>query len=102
MLTVTGTVNLESEAEVARVRDILVRRAQRSRNDKGCLDYNFSVSVEDPTEVRVFEKWEDQDALDSHLKIQDDEFYEFLRTARISNAVVVISEISGEREMLRR
>lgn len=102
MLTVTGTIKIESKEEVDRITSALQRRAERSRHDEGCLDYVFSVSLEDPTEIRVFEKWESEEALNAHLQIPDEEFNEFLQTAKITSAIVLVSEISSEREMLRR
>ncbi len=102
MLTVTGTIKIENKEEVDRIIGTLQRRAERSRKDAGCLDYVFSISVEDPTELRVFEKWESEELLNAHLQIPDEEFNEFLQTAKIVSAVVLVSEISSEREMLRR
>ncbi len=102
MLIVTGTIEAESEAEIERVKDALVRRARRTRDHKGCLDYAFAVSLENPREVRLIEKWESEADLEAHLEIPDKEFEELIETARIRKATVVAGEVSGERELLSR
>lgn len=77
-------------------------RAQRSRKVKGNLDYSFSVSLEDPTEIRLTEKWESDELLQAHLQLPDEEFNQFIATAKIESAVVIANEVSSERELLKR
>jgi len=48
MLIVTGIIRVESEDELVGVKAALVKRAIKSRQDAGNIDYAFSVSVEDP------------------------------------------------------
>ncbi len=55
MLIITGTIKIESEEELARVKDALTRRAQRSRADEGNIDYVFSQNLEDPTHRKMGE-----------------------------------------------
>jgi len=102
MLIITGTIKLESEDEFARVRAALVRRAERSRADEGNLDYVFTQNLEDPTEIRLVEKWISEELLNAHLQQPDEEFNNIIATAKIDSAVVVASDINGERELLRR
>lgn len=102
MIVITGTVKLASEEEVERVREILVGRAVRSRAEEGNLDYLFSVSLEDPTEIRVIEKWESDEALRAHLAVPDPEFGELLANAEIESAVAVVHETSSERVLFER
>lgn len=47
MLIVTGVIRAESEEEIAKVKDALCRRAAKSRQDPGNIDYAFSISIED-------------------------------------------------------
>jgi quinol monooxygenase YgiN len=56
MIVITGIIKLESENELARVKEALIRRAIRSRADAGNIDYVFAQSLEDPTEIRLTEK----------------------------------------------
>lgn len=102
MIIVTGTVKVETLEEVERVKDVLNRRAARSRGDDGCLDYVFAQSLEDPTEIRVIEKWEDEEKLNAHLAIPDEEFNNLLATLKLTSAVVVANETASERELLKR
>jgi quinol monooxygenase YgiN len=102
MLIVSGTIKVASEEELARVQPALAGRAERSRRDAGCLDYAFSVSLDDPTEIRLIEKWASQADLDAHLAVPDPEFSELLATAQITAAVVTVADTSEEREMMRR
>ena len=53
MILITGTIKVETAAELERVKDALIRRAKRSRQDTGNIDYVFSTSLEDPLEVRL-------------------------------------------------
>ncbi len=102
MLIISGTIKLESTTEVTRVRDALVRRARKSRNDEGNIDYVFTQNIEDPTEIRLIEKWESEAALNSHLQIPDEEFNQVLATAKITSAVVVASPVGEEKELMER
>ncbi|MEM9621901.1 MAG: antibiotic biosynthesis monooxygenase [Pseudomonadota bacterium] len=102
MILITGTIMLESESELATVRDALVRRAERSRGDNGCIDYQFSVSLDNPKEIRLIERWESEALLEAHLAIPDPEFTETIGRGKIATAVVEAHEVSASREMMRR
>ena len=102
MLIITGTIKLESADEVDRVAAALMRRAERSRADEGNIDYVFTRNLEDPTEIRLIEKWTSETSLNAHLQLPDEEFNAILATAKIERAVVVASDINSERELLNR
>jgi quinol monooxygenase YgiN len=102
MLVITGTIRLGSVAELERVRGALVARAERSRSDAGCLDYQFAQSLDDPTELRLIEKWASQADLDAHLAVPDPAFSELLATADLAAATVLVCEAGEERVMLQR
>jgi quinol monooxygenase YgiN len=102
MIFITGTIKVESADELARVRESLIRRAERSRQDEGNIDYVFSSSLEDPLEIRLFEAWESEQALNAHLQAPDEEFSNLIATAKLQSAVVTFNEITAQREMLRR
>jgi len=102
MLIITGTIKVESEQELARVKDALIRRAKRSRQDEGNIDYVFAQNLEDPTEVRLTEKWDSEASLNAHLAIVDEEFNAVLGSAKIKSAVVISNEATNERELLNR
>jgi quinol monooxygenase YgiN len=39
-----------------------------SRSEAGCLEYTYSADPIDPGRVVLFEIWENQEALDAHLR----------------------------------
>jgi quinol monooxygenase YgiN len=39
-----------------------------SRAEPGCVDYWFSASLEDPNRFHMYERWQDQAALEEHWK----------------------------------
>lgn len=41
--------------------------AQRSREEDGVIDYRVALDIEDDTTLRVFEQYEDEDALNTHM-----------------------------------
>jgi len=102
MLVITGTIVVGSAAEVGRVRDALAGRVERSRQDAGCIDYQFSQSLADPCEIRLVEKWASQGDLDAHLAIPDPEFSEVLASADIRSARISVCEAGEERVMMER
>jgi quinol monooxygenase YgiN len=102
MIVVTGIIKLESVEDLASVKDALIRRAVRSRADAGNIDYVFAQSLEDPTEIRLTEKWQDATTLNAHLKIPDEEFAAIITTAKIERAIVVSNEVTAEKELLNR
>lgn len=102
MLIILGTIRLESAAEAERLIPALERRAVRSRRDDGNIDYVFARNIEQPAEICLIEKWTSEACLNAHLQRADEEFDRVLAGAKIERAVVVASNIAGERELLRR
>ena len=102
MILITGIIKVETVEEIERLTGALIRRAERSRKDEGNVDYVFSASLEDPLEIRLFESWENEESLNAHLAIPDEEFSGIIANARLESAVVVLNKVSEHREMLRR
>ena len=46
----------------------MAQMIRASRAEAGCLDYAYSIDVLDPGLVRVTERWESREALDTHFK----------------------------------
>ena len=66
MIVIAGSATLRP----SEVDDALVagsEMAATSRAESGCLDYRFSIDIDDPLVVRVFEQWESAAALDAHF-----------------------------------
>ncbi|MGD9602191.1 MAG: putative quinol monooxygenase [Gammaproteobacteria bacterium] len=102
MIIILGSIRLEDAAECERVRHALAARAARSRQDAGNLAYAFAVNVEDPTEIQLVERWEDEASLHAHLAIPDPEFNTLLATARIRSATVTAYTGSDARVLMSR
>lgn len=102
MIIVTGSIKLETVEEAESVRQALIGRAQRSRKDAGCVDYAFSQNLEDPTEIRLTEKWESAELLKAHLAIPDEEFGVLLSTAKITTATIVSNECAEDQLLMQR
>ena len=67
MLIVAAEVVVE-EGALNGVQGALGAMEEETRKEAGCLTYAFSVDVNDPTMVRIFERWESMDALAAHFK----------------------------------
>lgn len=102
MLVITGTIKIDTEEELIRVREALIRRATRSRKDEGNIDYVFTQNLEDPKEIRLIEKWESEAALNAHLQLPDEEFDKVMQTAKIKAITVISNETINERVLLQR
>ena len=67
MLIVAGEVIVE-EGAIDSARDAVRTMEEETRKEDGCLTYAFSTDINSPTTVRVFERWESQQALSAHMK----------------------------------
>ena len=102
MLVITGIITVESESEIEPVKAALCRRAEKSRQDDGNIDYAFSQNLENPKEIRLIEKWESEELLNAHLEIPDEGFNNAMAAAKIVSARVVSNEVLDERVLLER
>ena len=102
MILITGVIELESEQEFDRVRHFLAARAERSRKDKGNIEYTFSQDVNDPKKIVLTEKWESEAMLNEHLKIPDEEFSSVLANAKIRTANICSYDATNERTLMSR
>lgn len=101
MVIVLGTIKLESASGFEQTKYALVRRAARSKAHKGNIEYEFSCSIEDPTEVRLTEIWEDEEALKAHLEAPDEEFSAIVANTQLA-AAVVSYDASNKRVLMKR
>ncbi len=67
MLIVCGEVVVE-EGAIDSARDALRTMEEATRKEPGCETYAFSIDINAPTIVRIFERWESMEALEAHLK----------------------------------
>ena len=66
MVIVAGTMDVDADDRERFLRQ-RAEQVRRSRLEHGCLDYTFSIDVEQAGRVRLFERWTDRDALDAHV-----------------------------------
>ncbi len=66
MLIVAAEVRVE-EGAVEKVRDAIRTMETETLKEPGCHAYAFSVDISDATMVRIFERWESEDALRAHF-----------------------------------
>lgn len=57
-----------SRETIEAFKPVVAELEAKTREEKGCLDYAFSVELNDPEVVRITEKWEDMAALEAHMK----------------------------------
>ncbi len=68
MLIVAGTFEVEAADQDAFV-TARVAAMRDTRTEGGCLEYVMSADPVDATRVMLFERWEDQAALDAHMAL---------------------------------
>lgn len=66
MIVVTGIVEVDPE-NLEAMKGAMAAMEQASRAEPGCGDYTFSVEVNDPSKVRITERWTDKAALAEHF-----------------------------------
>jgi quinol monooxygenase YgiN len=66
MIIVAGEVVLE-EGQLDAARDALEKMVRATRAEPGCLAYGFATDVLDPSILRIFERWESEEALAAHF-----------------------------------
>ena len=66
MIIVSGTLRVDP-ADVDAAMKLAATMATPSLAEEGCSAYGFWQHPSDPTQVRVFEEWASQEALDLHF-----------------------------------
>ena len=66
MLIVAGTLNIDPEHRPAML-EAVRPMVTATRAEAGCREYVFSADPDDPSVVRLFELWDDEEALSAHL-----------------------------------
>lgn len=61
----TGRAKAGKEQEL---REVLKKFVAPTRNEAGCIQYDFHVDKNDPAAFAFYERWKDEAALDAHLK----------------------------------
>ena len=66
MIVVNATIKATPET-IEAMREAIATMEAASRAEPGCHDYTFSVELNDPSVLRITEKWDDMAALGAHF-----------------------------------
>jgi quinol monooxygenase YgiN len=98
MVIVGGTFVLDPsqrDAFLASRRDMMTT----SRGEPGCLEYTFAADPIDPSRVVLFERWENQEALDAHLvAVRANPQPSDSEVVPITSSITIY-DVSGERQL---
>ena len=67
MVIVEGYVRFADAGDFPPIRDAAFAQMRASRAEPGCLDYTYALDVADPCLMRVLERWESWQALETHF-----------------------------------
>lgn len=76
MIIVHGTIPI-LEDQRDRALDLARIMAEATREEPGCVSYDFYIGLRDPNTLMLFQEWEDMDALMAHF--QTEHMESFLR-----------------------
>ncbi len=66
MIVVAGSVPIKPD-KLDELRSAARVVCAAARREKGCVSYDFSLDLQNPTLMRIFEQWETSADLDAHL-----------------------------------
>ncbi len=66
MIVVNATIEASAET-IAALKDAIATMEAASRAEDGCDDYTFAVELNNPTVMRITERWASEDALRAHF-----------------------------------
>ncbi|RMF81217.1 MAG: antibiotic biosynthesis monooxygenase [Chloroflexi bacterium] len=68
-IMIAGRVKIKAEKRAIAVVQA-IEFAKLSREEAGCIRYEFYVDISDPNTFFVFGQWESQEALDRHVEAE--------------------------------
>lgn len=68
-MIVVNAIVQSAEEDIAALKSAIATMEQASRAEDGCLDYTFSVELNDPTVLRITEKWDKLESLQAHMQV---------------------------------
>ncbi len=101
MLIVAGEIKVASADDYGKAKDILANMMAETHKEEGCHAYSFAQDAADPGSIRLFEIWENQEALDAHMKTPHmAAFNKAVAGFNVTGASVNIYEVSGTRKLM--
>ncbi|MBO6658409.1 MAG: antibiotic biosynthesis monooxygenase [Pseudomonadales bacterium] len=67
-MIVVNAVIEASEENIDAMREAIAIMEKKSQAESGCHDYTFSIEMNDPTKIRITEKWESMADLEAHFR----------------------------------
>ena len=67
MIIINAAIESDTDG-IAAMKDAIARMEAASLAEDGCHDYCFSVELNDPTRMRITERWESMEALSAHFQ----------------------------------
>jgi quinol monooxygenase YgiN len=78
MIIVHGTIPIRAECR-DEVLQLARRMAELTRDELGCISYDFYIGLSDPNTLMLFQEWENMDSLMGHFQTEHmDEFLKAL------------------------
>jgi quinol monooxygenase YgiN len=98
MVIVGGTFEFDPELR-DKFMESRVDMMRNSRDEPGCIEYTFSADPLDAGRVVLFERWEDQAALDAHIAAQRAAPRPTEPGIRPISSSIMIYDVVGERPL---
>lgn len=99
MLIVAGKITI-GDGQTDIVADAAGTMMAETMKEEGCHDYVFSIDLSDNTSVRIFERWESDEALAAHFQTPHmADFNKALGAVDVKGLEVKIYDVSGVRDI---
>ena len=86
-----------NENQIKDFHDVFRVMEEKTRKEKGCIEYSFSVDITDPKTMRVYERWDSTEDLRAHFETEHMKtFKEELDKIKPEKFDVKVYEISKE------
>ena len=91
-------VRVEAHADsVSSLKEAMQAMERASRAEAGCQDYVFTTEINDPTVMRIVERWDDMAALEKHFATPHMATFNAAIQGLASRSMdVKVYEVSGE------
>jgi len=99
MHALTGYLDFRPE-ERAETVAALQAVSDRSRTDRGCVDYWWSEDVDQPCRFRFFECWESEEAFEAHQAQPYEHQFMTDHVSRILGADAHVLTVTGRRSVM--